>query len=229
MDTAKDYRILVALDAVQRLSRRVRQWGLPWPLNKSRAAALVDEVKRLLLRIRYSYLPAEMLADTPEVRKLLEVTSELRELLLPKQPIPKLEAPRTLAIAEMRYSLAVLAGLRNRILLGDENRPEYAVDVIGAEVVRVQHLEGSRNLFVARVAAGRLGLTVVTNLSSVRVGEVRAVAILPPREFLGVVSEAMFSSDPIDKRFVGKRVPPQLLSDELRSQVIAIASRVPSS
>ena len=226
MDTARDYRILVALDAVERLGRRVRQWGLPWPLNRSRAAALVDEARRLLLRIRYSYLPADMLASSPELRRLLEVALELRGLLLPRQQTPRLKVQKALAVAEMRYSLAILAGLRRRILLGDENRPEYAVDVIGAEVVRVQRLEGSRNLFVTRMAAGRLGLTVVTNISSLRVGEVRAVAILPPQEFLGVVSEAMISSGPIDKGFVGKRVPPQLLSDELRSQVISIALRV---
>lgn len=222
MDTARDYRILVAEDAVARLERRVKSWGLPWPINRRRALEEVSAVKRSLLRLKYSYLPVDMLLESGELEGIVEGARKLAEELLPG---PGAEKPRSvggrLALAEIRYALSILLGLPQRLRLGEENRPEYAVDVVGVEVTRVEGL--TENLKVTRVSVGRAAFTIVTNIRDIRVGEVRAAAILPPAEFHGVVSEAMYASDPLERRLLGKRVPSRLLHGEVAAAVIRIA------
>ena len=214
VDTANDYRILMALHAVDVLRRRVSQWGLPWPIKKRDALEAVEEARRRLLRVRYSFLPSDMLADSDDVEYVVGTARRLASLLLPETR-PSLRGGQELAFAEVRWALSVLAGLRERILLGDANRPEWAVDVVGVRVVRVEPAPEGEGLRVTRASAGRAAFTIVTNLRDVRVGEVRAAAILPPAVVGGVVSEAMYSSGPLDGRYLGKRVPSRLLSSEL--------------
>lgn len=221
MDTAHDYRILAAEDAVERLSRRIRQWGMPWPFNKGKALEALENIRKNLLKIKYSYLPAELLLESEELKAVVEEARRLKDLLIP-ETIPKLDPGKTLALAEMKYSLLILLGLPQRLRLGEDNHPEYAVDIVGVEVTRVEPLEGSEKLKVTRASAGRAVFTIVTNLQDIRVGQVRAAAILPPAEFMGVVSEAMYSSDPIPSEYVGKRVPRRLLSSEVRGKIISL-------
>ncbi len=224
VDTARDYRILVAEYALGVLEQRLRQWGMPWPLNKSKALGEVAEARRALLRAKYSFLPARDLAGSPEVRLVAEKARSIASMVIP-EILPRLKGARRLAFAEIRWALSILIGLPQRILLGEENHPEYAVDVVGVEVTRVEPLEGTENLRVTRASAGKAAFTIVTNIRGIRVGEVRAAAILPPVEFSGVVSEAMYASEPIGAEYVGKRVPRRLLSPELRAQVIRLVSR----
>ena len=216
-DTSRDYRILMALHAVDLLERRVRQWGMPWPVKRQAALQEVAEARKALLRARYSFLPARMLAESQEVARVGEAADRLIAMLVPQQR-PRLTGGQALAFAEIRWALAILKGLRSRLLLGDENRPEYAVDIVGVEVVRVEPIRGTR-LYATRASAGSVAFTIVTNIEGIRQGEVRAAAVLPPQEFSGVISEAMYASEPIDREYLGKRVPPRLLSGEVAAVV----------
>ena len=225
MDTANDYRILMAEYALGVLERRVKQWGMPWPLSKGRALDLLGEMGRLVKRVRYSFLPPDQLLESEDLRGLVERARELARLVLPGQPVPRMEERHRLGLAEMRWALSILVGLPSRIRLGPSNYPEYAVDVAGAEVTRVEPLPGADRLRVTRASIGSAVFTVVTNITSIREGEVRAIAILPPAVFRGVISEAMYSSDPIERKYVGKRVPRRLLSGEVAAKVIALLGR----
>ncbi len=219
VDTARDYRVLVAEHALGLLERRVKGWGLPWPLNKGRALELLESSRKSLLKVKYSFLPADMLVESDDLARLVSNARELAGLVLPPEgfQVPR-ETRVRLALAEMRWALSILIGLPQRFRLGEENHPEYAVDVVGVEVTRVEPL--TERLRVTRASAGIFALTIVTNIQGIRVGEVRAAAILPPVEFHGVVSEAMYASEPLgDKGLVGKRVPRRLLSGEVAAQV----------
>jgi len=224
MDTRVDHRILMAEDAIDRLERRVKNWGLTWPLNKKRASETLKEIRKTLKRIRYSFLPAKLLAQSEDTLRLVFLSRTLSEVLLPK---PGFQLPRStssrLALAEIRYSLSVLIGLPMRLRLGEKNLPEYAVDVFGVEVTRVDNLSGI--LMVTRASARSFALTIVTNIKDIRTEEVRAAAILPPLELQGVISEAMYASGPIDGKYIGKRVPSSMVSGEVASRVIEITSQ----
>ncbi len=223
MVDSNDYRYLMAEYALTTLSRRVKQWGLPWPLNKSRVLGSLEATGKTLKRLRYSFLPADMAAESDEARKISATARELAGLLLPQAPV-RLDSRQKMAVAEIRWALSVLAGLPVRLRLGDSNYPEYAVDVFGAEVTRVEPLQGTQ-LKITRASTGNIALTVVTNIREIRVGEIRAIALLPPVEFHGVISEAMYSSDPLDPKYVGRRVPRSLLHGDLAGAVIRILGK----
>ncbi len=225
MDTANDYRFKMAEYAVQVLRRRLQMWGMPWPLNKSKALKTVDEIQRLVKKLRYSYLPPDMLLNSEELKSLVSLASELRSLVLPSQT-PKLEVKQRLALAEIKWGLLVLLGLPYRIRLGAANHPEYAVDVVGVEVTRVEKMPGKEKLKVTRASTGNAAFTIVTNIENIERGQVRAAALLPPVLFDDVISEAMYSSQPIDRKYIGKRVPRKLLSGELAATIIRLAEKV---
>ena len=223
MDTQHDYRILLAEDAVSRLTKRVRVWNLPYPLNKGLALQMVSELRSLVKKVRYSFLPLDMLLSMDELRRIEEVVQQLAKLILPPLGTRLENTAQRMAVAEIRYSLWTLLGLRSRLALGEENLPEYAVDVVGMEVGLVQKHPSADRLWVLKVGTPRFSLTVVTNLESVKKGEVRGVAILPPTEFFGVVSEGMICSDPLDRTYVGKRVPRELIH---RAEIVNVVERI---
>jgi len=77
LDTANDYRILVAEDAVERLERRVKSWNLPWPIRKKEVLTDIDALRKRILKIKYSFLPAEVLLTSEELKSLVEEAKRL--------------------------------------------------------------------------------------------------------------------------------------------------------
>ncbi len=224
MDTGNDYRFIMLEYAISRLEHRVRQWGLPWPLNKSKALDYTATLFRLAKKLRYSYLPPEMLLESEELKELVEKTKEIANLLLPKEPV-KMDLKQKLWLAEIKWSLSILLGFPNRLKLGALNHPAYAIDVIGVEVTRVNKLEGTDRLFVTRGSTGNIVFTIVTNIRDIATGQVRAAALLPPIEFHGIISEAMYASDPLPREFLGKRIPRKYISGEVSSQVLKLLGK----
>lgn len=207
MVTADDYRFLVAEDAINRLENRVKLWGLPYPLNKAAALEQVKKLKSTLMKIKYSYLPYTMLIELEDLKNLEQFARELASILLPPKTL-KLDTIATkLAVAEIRYALSILLGLRHRIALGDENNPEFAIDIVGVEVGYVEKHPKAEKLWVTKAGTEQFSLTIVTNIPSIKKGELRGIAILPPIVFFDIVSEAMYCTNPLDKSFKGKRIP----------------------
>ncbi|MEM1644961.1 MAG: tRNA-binding protein [Ignisphaera sp.] len=207
MVTADDYRFLVAEDAINRIENRIKLWGLPYPLNKAVALEQIKKLKSTFMKIKYSYLPYTMLIEFEEFKNLEQFARELASILLPPKTL-KLDTTTTkLAVAEIRYALSVLLGLRNRIALGDDNNPEYAIDVVGVEVGYVEKHPKAEKLWVTKAGTEQFSLTIVTNIQGIKKGELRGAAILPPIAFFDIVSEAMYCTNPLEKSFKGKRIP----------------------
>ena len=207
-DTRRDYRLLVAEYAVMLLDDVIRSRRIPAPIDWVRASELVREARGLVKRMRFSFLPPRMLAVSGEARRLQELSKMLVEVLAPREWVERLRGDRRarLPLAQVKWATRTLYTLPARLALGDENEPLYAVDVECVRVVSVRRLEGSRNLWLTK-AQGRLGYTIVTNIEGVRQGEVRAATILPPREFYGHVSEAMYCSGVLEGCEPGSRPP----------------------
>ncbi len=227
MDTANDYRILVAEDAVNRIEQRVKVWTLPYPINKGLAIEKVKKLRSLVMQIKYSFLPLDMLLEMDALKELESLSKELISMLLPPKGARIESESQKLAVAELRYSLSILLGLRARLALGEENRPEYAVDIVGVEVGHVEKHPRADRLWIAKVGTERFSFTVVTNIPNVKKGEIRGVAVLPPVSFFGVVSEAMFCTDPLPPEFKGKRIPSSYIHlSEIVNAVEAIVRNV---
>ncbi len=227
MDTAHDYRILVAEDAVNRIEKRVKVWNLPYPLNKGLALEKVRALRSAFMRVKYSFLPVDMLLESDALKELESAAQELARLVLPPRGTRIENESHKLAVAELRYSLWTLLGLRSRLALGEESRPEYAVDIIGVEIGSVEKHPRAERLWILKAGTERFSFTVVTNLSNVKKGEIRGVAILPPAVFYGVISEAMICTDPISPELKGKRIPLELIHRaEIINAVEAIVKNV---
>ena len=226
-DTRNDYRFIVAEHAVEMLEELVRGKRLPAPVNWQRAMELVREAGGLVKRMRYSFMPPTTLAVSEEARRLQEVARELSATLFPREWIDRLRRdPRARRpMAEARYAIRVLYGLPARLALGDENSPFYAFDIECVRVLSVEQHPRAERLKVTR-AQGRLAYTIVTNLEDVRRGEVRAAAILPPAEFMGVISEAMYCSPRLEGCEPGKRPPRDMVElGEIGAVLASIARR----
>ncbi len=221
MDTAHDYRILTAEDALRRLEDIVKYNRLGIPINHKKLMNRLHKAKTLLYRLKYMYLPHRELAGTSEAEGIRELAGELARELLNRGLLQRFK-PNRMAEAEARYALRILYGLKYRILLGEKNNPLYAVDVEGVEIVSVSRHPNSDRLYLTK-AEGILPYTIVTNMSSVKKGEVRAAAVLPPADIRGIISEAMYCSDPLPSTFKGKRVPEDMIyADEVKAKVIEI-------
>jgi len=189
MDTVNDYRVLVAEDALNRLENRVKVWGLPYPLNRSLATERLRRLRSALMTLKYSYLPTDLLLQSEALKEIESLTKELIPTLLPPKEVRLESVAHKLAVAEIKYAISTLLGLKSRLALGEEGKPEEAVDVLGVEVVSVEKHPNADNLWVVKAGTEKFSFTIVTNIPNVKKGEVRAVAILPPMNFLGVVSE----------------------------------------
>ncbi len=222
MDTSRDYRVLVAEDALCRLESLIRSWSLPYPLNKNAALSIVSEIRSLLMKIKYSFLPASMIVKSQELRGIEERVLRLRQMLVPRTQVMGLQVKQRLRLAEAKYALSILLGLRGRLVLGEENKPENAIDVVGVRVTSVEKHPSLENLLVTRASTGRIVLNIVTNIKNLRREEVRGAAILPPQVFDDIVSEAMYATDPLPEEYLGKRIPGDLLSSEVRAAVMRI-------
>ncbi len=210
MDTSKDYRILLAEDAVRRIDNRVKSWSLNYPIHKGKVLSIVKSINSYVQAVKHSYLPLPYLLKYEPLLKIHELARDLAKEVLPPKGV-SVEGKSKLLVAELRYSLLQLINLRARLSLGEENNPDYAVDIVAVEVASVMRHPEAGKLMITRAGTERFGLTIVTNILGIRKGEVRAAAILPPKEFFGVVSEAMYCSNPLPKELLGRRPPRESL------------------
>ncbi len=210
MDTSRDYRILMAEDALRRLERRVRCWSLSYPIHKGRALELLKGLNACLQAVKHSYLPLQYLLKHEPLLRLGDIARKLSSEILPPKGV-RVEGRSKLLLAEIKYSLLQLINLKGRLALGEENLPDRAVDIVAVEVVSVMKHPSADRLLVTKAGTSRFGLTIVTNILRLRKGEVRAAALLPPQEFFGVVSEAMYCSDLLPKDVLGRRPPREMI------------------
>lgn len=226
MDTANDYRFIIAEDAINRLRKIIVNWQLPYPINKSKALKNIEEIESRVMRMKYSFLPMTLLLKMRELKEIIDYAMELSKILLPSKALHTKKTKHQLLISEIRYSLWILIGLKQRLMRGEHNLPEYAIDVIGVEILFVQKHPSADKLWVLKCGTESFGFTVVTNIPNIKKGEIRGAAILPPVEFIGVVSEAMIATDPLPTEYKGRLVPLNRINiGEVRAKVLNIVSR----
>lgn len=197
MPTHDDPRYLLAWWGMDKVERVVRNPGKP--INKAKAQRILQEMWSELKKLRWSGLPSEMAAQMAS--ELSAKALDMREVLGLKGEV------KDLLKAQASWALWYLQTLPQRLKIKENVDPGEAVDVFSGEVKSVKDHPNADKLKVTRVAIGNLALTVVTNIQSVKEGEVRAVAMLPPADLRGVISWGMFCSEPLDVP-PGKPFPP---------------------
>ncbi|NJE30926.1 tRNA-binding protein [Thermococcus sp. 18S1] len=199
-DTSKDYRLLVAEKAVELFLKTVEHAKFKGKWNKKGAIQLAKEMIPEIQAMRYSYVEPKELIETPQMKALKEKASGIIEALggedwhhkfislADKSEREKVEEQ----VAKVRFFLNTILGLERRLSLGKINDPVIAVDIKVGEVMSVGKHPNADRLLVTNVNLGDRAITVVTNDLTVKEGNRVAVALLPPANFRGIVSEGMF-------------------------------------
>ncbi len=199
-DTSKDYRLLIAEKAVELFLKTIEHAKFKGRWDKKKAIKLAKEMLPELQAMRYSYLDPKELIDTPQMEALKEKAQGIIEALggeewhhkflslADKSEKEKVEE----AVAKVRFFLNTILNLDKRLALGKINDPVIAVDIKVGEVMSVGKHPNADRLLVCNVNIGDRAITVVTNDLTVKEGNRVAVALLPPANFRGIVSEGMF-------------------------------------
>ena len=185
-DTAKDYRILIAMHARELFLRTVQTGSFRGNWNKKGA---IEETKRMepdLKSLLYCYLEGDALANCEDVDKLEEKAHRIIDFLggddwahkfmngAPKDEREKTEEN----IAKVRFFLDTILGLRNRFKFGPIDDPIIGIDVKVGEIMSVSKHPNADSLMICNVNLGKRALV--------------GVSLLPPATFMEIVSEGMF-------------------------------------
>ena len=231
MDTAKDARILVLEDALRRLTEIVNNRKLKFHVDYSKLGDSIKTAGSLMYEVKYSYQTASQLAELEPTTNLVGAISNFgshfNEAVKTTSFSPKTPKEQ-LVLAEVRYSLRIVEGIKKRLADFDED-PAFAIDILAVQVTQLQAVEGSENLLVCRCTDGSRIWPIVTNLKDVKKDSILACGILPPVDMMGVVSEAMFlGGEPLPENTelgLLHEVPTSAL-DQARAQVMQITKRM---
>ena len=199
-DTAKDYRILIALKARELFLRTVQTGSFRGNWNKK---AAIEEAKKMepdLQSLLYCYLEGDNLANCEDVDKIEDKAHRIVEFLGGEDwahkfmsNAPKDEREKTEEnIAKVRFFLDTILGIRARFKFGPIDDPIIGIDVKVGEIMSVSKHPNADSLMICNVNVGKRALKVVTNDLAVKEGNRVGVSLLPPATFMEIVSEGMF-------------------------------------
>ncbi len=228
MDTSKDPRILVAERALKMLKRILEHPKYIQRRERTEALEHLKEVERELMILKYSYMDKRDLINSEDMKKLKEAVMKVykalggekfEDLVMRNAKKEEREKAREL-ISKIKFCLNVLYNLDWRIAMGKDGEIAHGVDIRVGKVLSVAKHPNADSLLVCNVDLGGKAITVVTNDLSVKEGDKVAVALLPPKNLRGIVSEGMFlgAGEGVLKKVQGKpgewaRVPEEALAE----------------
>jgi len=183
-DTGNDPRILL-LEASAKVALKLAGRKIPG-LRRGVLEEPLKKIDALLKKVRWSYLPKNDLIRSEMVKELDKNANELWKIVEEN----RLKEKDDLVYKFLRFFVKNIMSFKDRLFLPD--KPSSAVDVKFVKVISVQKHPKAEKLYIAWVTDGSEKFEVVTNDPTVKSGEVLLLSFLPPKEFMGVVSEGMF-------------------------------------
>lgn len=231
LDTAKDARILLLEDALRRLNEMVGNRKFKFHVEYSKLNAALQQAGSLIYEVKYSYVPAQKVAELEATAKIAESVASFKQALddaLKSTGFKPTTMKESLTLAEARYAFGVAAAFQSRLIEADDD-PGRAVDILAVEVSQTKPVAESKSLTECRCTDGSHIWRIVTNIHDVKNGTKLACAVLPPVDMMGVVSEAMFlGGDPLpDTTPLGIiKSPSPAALDQARAQVLQVIKRM---
>jgi uncharacterized protein len=199
-DTRKDYRLLVAEKSVELFLRTMEGANLKGKWNKKLALQAAKKMIPEIQTLYYSYLSPDDLAETPQLISLLDSYGKVivalggdnwqRQFLErgSREEKEKIED----VLSKIKFFLNIIIGLKTRFKMGEIKDPIIGIDIKKGEILSVFSHPRADGLMISNVNLRERVITVVTNDLQVRKGDQVAVALLPPENFMGTISEGMF-------------------------------------
>jgi len=176
MDTANDFRILLAEKSIEELLRVSQSLQIP---GRKRFIEELKSTSSEIQNVKYCYLSVDELFEFDSFLKIVETARSLKDML------PDSKDYNT-ALAD--YWLEYIAHLPELMKRGEIERIGEAIRYFAGEIISRSELDG---LWLCIFDYGDR-LEVVTNSEEYKQGKKAVVAYLPPRRFGKVVSRGMF-------------------------------------
>jgi predicted RNA-binding protein with EMAP domain len=231
LDTAKDARILVMEDALRRLNDIIGNRKLKIHVEYSKLTEILKHVGSLVYEVKYSYVPADQVADLEPTKKIVEYVSEFRAIIeqaLKSSGYKPATSKETLTQAELTYCFRIVQGFQYRLKHFDDD-PAYAVDMLAVEISQTQPIPDSKHLTECRCTDGSRIWRIVTNIQGLKANAILPCAILPPVDMMDVISEGMFLDGvtlPESTKLGSLENPSPSILDQARAQVLHITKRM---
>jgi predicted RNA-binding protein with EMAP domain len=231
LDTAKDARIIVLEDAIRRLNEIVSNRKFKFHIEYSKLVEIIQLAGSLFYEVKYSYLPAEQVADLEATEKIVSSFARFKQLLdnaIRTTGYKAASTKDTLVLAEAYFSFRIIDGFQHKLRTYDDE-PGRAVDIVAVEISQAQHIADSKNLTECRCTDGTRIWRIITNLPNIKTGMKLVCAVLPPVEMMNIVSEAMFlGGEPLpESSDLGPMEnPPTSALDQARAQVLQITKKM---
>lgn len=184
MDTTKDIRITFAERLLANLAQQIKAGFFGPAKKRADVAEALHEMGSLLSTLRYSYLDHAGLQQMAEQEGLRVYAEEVCGALVDAAR----DDPHKRAL--LRFYRRTLERLP--LALGMEPQLESAVDVAVGRVSTTSRHPQAKSLILCRVDVFGEQLGIVTNLVKTRAGQLMKVALVPPADVMGVLSEAQF-------------------------------------
>lgn len=189
MDTANDPRFAVLERALLDLKGIFERGHLKAQFDRDEAAKAAERAHGALMGLKYANADPETLRGMEPFGRIETAADAIEELLGGPDFADRI-ADDAVWVARTRWALDQVRSFGERLDLPGAGW-ETAVEAVAGRVVSASAHPEADGLQVTRVAAGR-SLRVVTNDASVDADDAVGVALLPPVELGGVVSEGMF-------------------------------------
>jgi len=169
MDTTKDLRILITERAVEDLEDIIIHKKLPYQYPRDKVLEAIKEIKANIMSIKFSFMQAKDLINNPAFNTILANIGLIWSLVKPPERIiTSSDTKMKLIISKLKYGIRIIYGLKNRIALGDDNRPEYAIDILGTKVLNVTKHHNADKLKITVVTDTRQSYVIVTNIQEIK-------------------------------------------------------------
>lgn len=226
MDTGNDGRILMAIKSANTLKEifKGKRFKIQFPYSENEKK--IDEILRILMTIRYSYMEAKQLAENQELQKVANFAKEMKEQLeqtMKKAGIKPQNEKDKFVFAEAFYAMETLMDLPRKLRDAPGDDAGYAIDLFTVQITEVKKHPEAKKLKICRCTDNKRPWTIITNIETVKKGDIMLAAKLPPVLLMGLLSEAMFiSSEPLPPNTeIGKIIVPEgKLLDIVRGHVL---------
>ncbi len=184
MDTANDYRILLAEKGVDELKKTLQAVRVQ---KRKELAKVVENIATEVQVLKYSYLSPDELIE--ESKRVVELASTVLNAVK--------TAEDDFNKTHSEYWLEYLVSLPELFERGEIDRIGFAIRYFSGEIMTRSKI--SENLWLCSVDCGRR-FDVVTNSEKLANSERVVVSHLPPRKFGNVVSLGMFVEAEFEKK-----------------------------
>jgi predicted RNA-binding protein with EMAP domain len=154
-------------------------------LSKEKLEKVLGEMESSIMILKYSYLALNELLEHEELNNLYSNGLKLSETVKPAHSTP---SSNQLSLAILKWGILIFQNLTRRINTADSNLGS-GVDL---KVLHIRNVQKNDKFLLTRAYDNEKSYTIMTNIMDLRPNRNVGVALLPPREIGGKLSEAMY-------------------------------------